>query len=281
MANQVDAKSLIPLVSYLTVLTEEYPNPIRASVLAQKTSRSKAAVTKVRERLLQVCDVREMAMGTGFRLVPTFDAFLSLFLVFSANGEERKFLGSRYASLFLKGDQIHKALATHIPRYSDYFTDEETSFMMDKVLEVISDVNPGNLRQFAKSIIKGSTDDAGYILSRSIPNLLRDLKLTIKDEYELRLAISVRDKLFLAVRDLVWSYVGGLSILRTVTASDREDYLRVYKHTIDYYLTRLFEALNTPIFEAARASSIQTKPRMAIIGSSLLPEIQNERSAHR
>ncbi|MDG6949487.1 MAG: hypothetical protein JRM77_06555 [Nitrososphaerota archaeon] len=281
MVNQVDAKSLIPLMPYLTVLTEVYPNPIRASVLAQKTSRSKAAVTKVKGRLLQVCDVREMALGAGFRLVPTFDAFLNLFLVFSASGEERRFLGSRYASLFLKGDQVHEALATHIPRYSDYFTDEETSFMMDKVLEIVSGVSPSSLRQFAKSIIKGSADDAGYILSRFVPNILRDLKLTIKDEHELRLAISVRDKLFLAARDLVWSYVGNLSILRTVNARDREDYLRVYKHTTDYYLTHLFEALNTPIFEAARASSIQPKPRMAIIGSSLLPEIQNERPVHR
>jgi hypothetical protein len=281
MENQVDLKSLIPLTPYLTVLTAEYPNPIRASGLAQKTSRSKAAVTKVKGRLLQVCDVREVALGAGFRLLPTFDAFLNLFMVFSANGEARRFLGSRYTKLFLKGEQVHKALASHIPRYSYYFTDEETSFMMDKVLEIVSSVSPSSLREFAKSIIKGSADDVRYILSRFIPDMLRDFKLTIKNEHELRLAISVRDKLFLATRDLVWSYVENLSVLRTVNARDREDYLRVYKHTIDYYLTRLFEALNTPIFEATRASSIQPKPKMAIIGSSLLPEVQNERPVHR
>jgi hypothetical protein len=271
MANQIHAKSLIPLLPYLIVLTEEYPNPIRASVLAQKTSKSKAAVTKVKERLLQICDAREMALGAGFRLVPTFDAFLNLFLVFSANGEARQFLGSRYVSLFLKGDQVHKALANHIPRYSEYFTDEETSFMTDKVLEIVSGINPNSLRQFAKSIMKESADAPEYILSRFVPNMLRDLKLTIKDERELRLAISIRDKLFLVARDLAWSYIGNLSILRTVSSRDRGDYIRVYKHTIQYYLTRLIEGLNTPLFDAARASSIQYKPRMAIIGSSLLP----------
>jgi hypothetical protein len=273
MRNQIDAKSLISLMPYLNVLTEEYPNPIRASALAQKTSKSKAAVTKVKERLLQVCDVREMALGAGFRLLPTFDAFWNLFLVFSANGETRRFLGSRYAGLLLKGEQVHKALASHIRRYSDYLTNEETSFMMDKVLEIVSSVSPNSLREFAKSIIKGSADDMGYTFSRFIPNMLRDFKLTIKNEHELRLAISIRDKLFYLARDLAWSYIENLSILRTVNARDREDYLRVYKHTIDYYLTRLFEALNTSLFDAAKASSIQPKPKMAIIGSSLLPEI--------
>src|SRR5438552_8887984 len=93
-AKNVDVKQLLPLEEYLAVLVQEFPTPIRATLLAEKSNRTKAAVTKVRERLLNVCDKTVMALDKGFLLLGNVDVIFALFLVFAANGQHQEFLSS-------------------------------------------------------------------------------------------------------------------------------------------------------------------------------------------
>ena len=50
------ASDLLPLVRYVAILADKYPRPLSHKDLAEYAHVSKAAVSKVRDRLYEVCD---------------------------------------------------------------------------------------------------------------------------------------------------------------------------------------------------------------------------------
>lgn len=275
MKRQGDLRSVLSLLPYLSVLLEQYPNPVRAVELARRTARTKAAVTKVRERLLEACDANEMAFERGFRLSATFDVFVTLLVAYAANGKQREYLSSKFASSFLKSDKIHSMLVSTFPKYDQYFNRGETNFLIDKILEILSNIEPHVLKQLAKAIVRSSKEEMEFAFVKVLSIISSDLRFSIRDERELSLAFSVRDKLFFLIRDFLWTMIESLDILGAVGQDKRSYYLEVYKHTIDHYLRRIFESLSEPIINAAKISSVKVDAKASNIGSSLLRSYAN------
>ncbi|WKT58517.1 hypothetical protein QVH35_03795 [Candidatus Nitrosotenuis chungbukensis] len=266
---KTDIKSLIVLEDYLSILLEAYPNPIRATDLAKKTDKSKAAISKIRKRILQVCDPKTMIFGRSFLLSDDLNTLQTLFVVFAAAGKHRQFLSSKLVRHFLSRKAIHPRIIEQFPTYAKYFEVGDTEFLFDKLLGMISKVDPKDL----ESLIKGYYINGSVLDPRNLPyfsKVLNKIQLEFKNDKELLRMLSIRDKFFYLIRDTLWSHIEKMSILDNLTQQERETYLNVYKHTVDFYLKKIFSQLNEPLVNAAITIGLNKNTLPLEVGSTAL-----------
>lgn len=267
---KIDVKSLITLDRYLAILLDEYPNPIKAAELAQKTGKSKPAISKIRDRLLQVCDVNAMLFKKGFVLYPDIPTLQGLFLVFSATGRHRKFLSSRLIRDLITKKAIHPKIIKKFSLYGKYFTENDTTFIFTKILDAFSRVEPHDLELIIKTYILGNPTQWKLNSLPDIDPIINQMELKFKNKGDLEQAFSIRDKFYLFIRESTWARIHSMEILKNVTASERPFYIKIYKHTIDFYLKRIFNQLNQPLVKEAKKLSLSPETFPLELGSTIL-----------
>ena len=265
---KIDTKSLLHLERYLSVLVNTYPQPIRASILAEKTQSSKPAITKIRERLMQICDLKTFALERGFVLSFDSNVLINLFLVFAANKHHRQFLSSRFVQAFFNSKRIHSVLVSNFPLYNKYFSEDDTKLLLDIILNNIATINPEEFRFLMKTISMHPSSFTESAIWLNLQKIISKFQFTIKNENELYQIFSIRDKFFFLIRDSLWLFIENMKILESIGQEERSVYIAVYKNTIDFYLRRIFEALNEPISLAAAKSSLRIG-RLSMIGSTV------------
>lgn len=253
---QPEARELLQLVEYLAVLADAYPSPVNSTSLAHRLGKSKAAVTKVRERLLKVCDKTKMALDRAFVLRPDLDTVGVLLLVFAANGKHERFLKSRFITSLVGPAKVHAKLSATFPLYGQYFEEADTAFIVSKGLAALSSANPEALRSVARALSKPTNMMTSAAWLQGAQQVIGGVKLEVKDRTDLERVLSIRDKLFFLVREFLWKAMQDMQILKTMPEENCETYVTVYKHTIDFYLRRVFEALNEPIRKAAEEAGL-------------------------
>lgn|GEM_PF-6085406 len=249
----LDTKSLLPLEKYLETLVKTYPTPIRANELADKTGYSKAAVSKIRDRLLQICDQNIMLFDKGFVLSDSLNILPQIFIVFLAHGKHRSFLASRFFKAFIKPEKIHQRIAEIFPLYANVFTVEETGFLIGKLVESINRLPEADFKFLLKLISAKKPADVLKLKSLdTIQESLKKLEFTLNNKEELLIAIQLRDKFFFIIRDFLWAQIDGMRILKREEFSKRESYIFVYKDTIDFYLRDVFENVKPGLSKAGK-----------------------------
>jgi len=266
---KVDAKSLIHLEKYVSVLTDTYPQPVRATELAKKTHTSKPAITKIKDRLMQICDVRTFAFEHGFVLSFKWDVLYNLFIVSAANKHHKQFLSSRFVKAFLNSKHIHVKITSAIPLYAGYFTEDDTNLLLDLILDNLSNIDPDDFAFLMKAVSMQPTSFTENTVLISIQKIITKLEFKIRNEEEMFKVISLRDKFFFLLRDSLWAYIQNMKILETLQTDERDNYIEVYKNTIDFYLRRIFEGVNEPISKAAAKSSLRLG-HLSPVGATLL-----------
>ena len=270
-ANTPGKQPLYPLIGYLSILVQEYPHPIRAVKLAERTTYTKAAVSKVRQRLMTVCDINRMVFDKGFVLRADMETFVNIFTSFVSRGKQQEFLSSNYAKTFLKSDLVYSELRSNWPMFAKYFTQEDTDFLIDKVLETISSINGNYLRQLFRGLLKSTGPDFGHIYA-SVIKIIESIQLPITSQHDLEMILGVRDKLFFLIRDILWQVTNDLSILKAKTEEERKTYSSVYEGTIDFYLRKIFEEINKMLVKTAREKGFPFPMELMQIGSTFLRE---------
>jgi transcriptional regulator with XRE-family HTH domain len=274
LVNISDVRPLLHLTKYLIVLIDQFPKPIRATELAERTGLSKAAISKIRERLLEVCDMKKFVWDREFVLSPSIEMLIKLFFIFAASGYHRQFLSSKFVKELIKSKQIHATIVSRFSLYGTYFSEEETSFIFDQLITNLARVDPEDFR-FLRNVTQGSS----VIVSsgiESIQRILKNLEFSIRTQDELLIMLKLRDKLFFLFRDFIWTLIQDMSILKNMDAKQRNTYIIVYKHTTDFYLRRLFESFNEPLIRAVNRSSIKVSDIQLDIGSSRLEDIEHD-----
>ena len=243
-----DIKSLMPLEKYLSILVDSYPEPMRASDLAKKTHHSKAAISKIRERLLQLCDTKSMLFEKGFVLHQDYNLIPSLFFVFLANGNHKRFLSSRFFKSLINGKMIHEKISGIFPPYGLHFSEEDTTFLVMKIIECIENLPPKDF-QFLSKLISSRKPTSALSLNSltDILSVTNNLKFTLNSKEELMVTIHLRDKFFFFAREIIWAILQNMQILQNHDEKTREQYLSVYKDTADFYLRQIFERFNEPL----------------------------------
>lgn len=250
---QIDIKSLIPLEKYLEVLVDAYPDPVRASDLAKKTGHSKAAISKIRKRLLQICDPKPMLFEKGFVLTQNVNNMPLLFFVFLANGRHKRFLSSRFVKLLVNGKAIHERASLLFPGYGQRFTEEDTAFIIHKLIDTLSKLPADDFR-FLYQLITTKKPESILTLktANDIQTALIKLEPTFDNEAELIKAAQLRDKAFFLIRDILWALIENLDILKRVQNEKQEIYRFVYKDTIDFYLKKVFNKFDESLLKSGK-----------------------------
>jgi hypothetical protein len=262
-------KELITLYDYLAVLVEAYPEPVRATDLAERADKTKPAITKMRDRLMKVCDIKAMALEKGFILASSSDIFINLFLAFAANGRHQQFLSSKFVRTIIDSKNIHSMVIAKFPLYAKYFSQDDTNFIIHQAIAVASNMEPDDLKILVRALSKERPNftDSDFLLR--LQKVFDKLQFSIKNKDELYTALLLRDKLFFLIRDYLWSQMEAMEILKSLELPERDAYAKVYKHTIDFYLRRIFGSLTEPIKKAAAKSSINIDKISFDVGASV------------
>lgn len=266
-----EQRTLIPLIKYLEILVDSYPEPIRAIELADKTDHTKAAISKVRDRLLQLCDQNRMVFEKGFVLSESSDLILPIFIVFLAHGEHRRFLRSRFFRALINPKKIHRKIAKEFLLYGERFTMNETEFLIQKFIESIDRLPEKDFKFLLKLLSAKKPNQILQLKSlTSIQPILNKLEFIFNNKEELLIAITIRDKFFFMIRDFLWAYTEGMEILKKQDLITRKNYISVYKNTIDFYLRVIFERIEPSLLKASKKFLKKNMELQIKIGASHL-----------
>lgn len=272
-AQSITPFDLSPLEHYLVILAEEYPRSITSSELAHRAGVSRPAVSKIRSRLMRICQEDEMLYKRRFLLKDDTDTIWALGYAFGFQGHLKAYLRSRYLLTVLNIDRAYRLISDRFPLYGRYFLAEDTGFIIGKLLEMASNVEPIRWRALLKSMTEKRPQAAASQFVEHFAELLAGLRFTVNSREELQRIFIIRDRLFLLVRDYVWAAIERMEIIVKLDSRRRPVYMEVYKHTADFYLRRIFEWLNNPIIQAARESSLPVESKMLAIGATTVERV--------
>lgn len=266
---EIDVKTLLPLAKYLLILVESYPEPIRASNLAEKTGHSKAAISKVRERLMQLCDHDNMVFQKGFVLSQNFNFIPSIFIVLLAHGNHKKFLSSRFFKTFVSSKKVHDKIVSLFPPYGERFAQEDTGFLIQKIVESIERLPSSDFEFLLKLLTSKKPSNLAELAAlQNFGQVIKKLEFSFKNKNEFIKTIIIRDKFFFLIRDVLWAKTEDMSILTTLDDKSRVQYKSVYKTTIDFYLRKIFSMSNESLLEAGKKFPEKDIANLIPIGSS-------------
>lgn len=272
---EIGVKDLLPLAKYLFILVDTFPEPIRAKVLAEKTGHSKAAISKIRERLLQICDPRPMLLQKGFILSQNLNNLPAIFIVHLAHGEHRRFLSSSFFKILISSKRIHEKLSLAVPYYGSRFSEEDTGFLIKKLVETVERLPPKDFEFLLRVLTsrKPSTYQE-FLFSSNLQKNLKKLQFSFNHEEELIKTIVLRDKFFFLIRDTLWTKVEEMDILKTFDDKNRANYKTIYKTTIDFYLRKIFSNFNESLIKAGKKYFKKDIDKKIQIGASHLKILQ-------
>ena len=265
---EVDVKNLLPLAKYLLILVESYPQPVRAHVLAEKTRHSKAAISKIRDRLMEICDPDPMAFEKGFVLSQSFNLIPSIFIVLLAHGNHKKFLTSRFFRTFVSSKKVHDKIVAIFKPYGEKFTPDETGFLVQKIAESIERLPSSDFEFLSRLLVSRKPSAvAEFTSSQNVKKIVKKLEFTFKSSEEFTKTMVLRDKFFFLIRDLLWAQIEEMKILTNLDEKTRTMYKSVYKTTIDYYLRDIFSNLDESLTSAGK-NFVKDVEKQIPIGSS-------------
>lgn len=261
---------------YLQVLTEAYPNPLTHTELAAKAGVSKPAVTKAKETLRDVCDLREL----------TYDRFVLrgdpagagiIAQTYYNNGGITRFLGSRYVVFLVKKLGIHEELSKSWPAYGQVFDKADTDLMIEYVMSNLIFLE--DIRLVAKKLGSPAFYLQVHGLERLEPAFKR-VRLPIEDEASLNRFLVLRDKWFALLNRELSKAASTLSIMNTLSPRERETYARVYGQTIEYYLRQVFQMFSEDLAKSID-NAIRLPTQYGEIGSFYINGESSGKQGHR
>lgn len=258
------------LTNYIEVLIDSFPKPISRKELAQKTDVSQAAISKVKDRLLKLCDYKTLIFGHKL-ILRTDETFQKLLVLYSIRMQPTRILLSNYGWEIIRRMNLHSKISERFKEYPSHFNEKDTEVITKTVL-----YNLGNFQivnQIRTSIVE--SEQRMWLLSAqyatAVQSILQKLDLPMKETEDLRNYLTIRDKLFCLIKGLIWRQVEKASILRELSESERTTYLIVYSKTMDFYLRKLFGIGTNFIKQAAEKRGFEFRKEYERIGYFYVP----------
>jgi hypothetical protein len=257
---------------YVEVLTDVFPEPVNKKELAQRTGVSRAAVSKVKERLYGLCNVEALAYKAKMILRCDTDTFLKLFSLYASQMKLDKLLLSNYGWHMIQKFQIHDQISQQLKEYSTHFTEEDTERMIKVVFQNLPNIR---VEEQIGTKIKDPQQRAIFLsfqYAQAFGNFLNNFVIPVEDKEDLILVLLLRDKLFFFVKNIACQLIKKTDILATLANDEeRTQYLEVYENTIDFYLRKLFEIGTELIKRTAESKSLIFEPSYGEIGHFFHP----------
>ena len=265
-----DFQELGGIVKYIEVLLDSFPNPISRKELAQRTGVTEAAVSKVKDKLLRLCNWDALFLSRKL-ILKTDETFGRLLGFYFLQMKPMRVLLSNYGKEIIKRMNLHSKISESFKEYPLYFTEADTQILTRIVL-----CNLGNF-QIANAIrahIREPRDKMIWLSGEYIfamQTILQKLELPMDNNDDLRNILSIRDKLFYLVKELLWRQVQKASILANLTTDKKASYIDVYSDTLDFYLRKAFMFGTKFIKQNAERRQLEFKDEYENIGCFFAP----------
>ncbi len=260
-----------PLINYIDVLIESFPKPITRKELAQKTGVSTAAITKVGDRLLRLCDKNALVFGHKLILLKD-DTYWKLLSVYFFRQRLPQFILSNYGLEIVRLFDIHNKISGQVKEYPEYFTEKDTETIIRLLLHNLKNVNV--LNEFKANMVDPQL--RVMLLSMNyaatLGNLLQGFDLPIETPEDLTNILTVRDKAFYFSKHMIIKRLSEASIINTLSETEKQTYLEVYAGTADFYLKRLLSLFTDLAVKVAKKRNLEFKEEYKAVGNFYVPQ---------
>jgi len=257
MIAELDA--LRPLLKYFEVLIDEYPNPISQTELAEKSSVTKSAVSKIRDELKLFCNIRALAFQRKLLLKSDSETFWRVFGLFFLESNFRKFIRSNYTRHLIEKMKIHeKLIEAKDLDYGRFFEKEDTNLIIQIILaNIVSYPIDKDIQHQFRVLLK--MNEEGSIIQvfpivQIFWNIVSNFNVGVfESEDELLKILRLRDKFYAFIK-----YIAGKMLNEWVVVKRIEDpkkkanYLEVYLEAVDFFLTSLLAQVTENIRKVAK-----------------------------
>lgn len=258
------------LVGYVDALMDSFPEPISRKELAKKTGVSQPAITKVKNRLLNLCEQNAFLFSNKL-ILRTDETSWKLLSFYFLQMKPTKMLLSNYGWQMIKLMNLHSKISEKIREYATHFNEKDTEIMTRIVLYNLDNFQVVNQIRTSISDPQQRTMLLSIQYVSAAQNILQKLDLPIEKAEDLRSVLTIRDKLFYFIRDLIWQQAQKADIMRELPTEEKATYLKVYSTTIDFYLKKLFGIGTNFIKQAAQRRNLEFKKDYEKIGVFYTP----------
>lgn len=260
-----------PLIDYIDVLIESFPKPIARKELAQKTGVSRAAITKIGDRLLKLCDKNALVFGHKLILLKD-ETYWKLFYVYFFRQRLPQFILSNYGLEIVRLFDIHGKISAQVKEYPDYFTERDTETIIKILLHNLKNVHV--LNEFKANLVDPQLRvmilSMNYVAT--LGNLLQGFDLPIETEEDLTNILAIRDKAFFFSKYMIIKRLKEASIMNALTEKEKRKYLDVYSGTADFYLKRLLGGFTGLVDRVATRRNLEFKEEYESVGTFFQPK---------
>jgi hypothetical protein len=261
-----DPREFEPLINYTDVLIESFPKPISRKELAQKTGVSTAAITKIGDRLLKLCDKNVLVFGHKLILLKD-ETYWKLFSVYFFRQRLPQFILSNYGLEIVRLFNIHGKISSQVKEYPDYFTEKDTETIIRVFLHNLKNLQIMN--EFKANLVDPQL--RVMLLSMNyaatVGNLLQGFDLPMESAEDLTNLLTIRDKVFFFSKYMIIKRLKEASIMNTLSETEKRTYLEVYSGTVDFYLKRLLGGFTDLAGQVAKRRNLEFKEEYKVIGS--------------
>lgn len=273
-----EVSHLMPLLRYVSILANKYPKPLSHKDLADYAHVSKAAVSKVRNRLYEICD--DKTLGRRRRLLLRTDDRTAgqVFVTFFLGARLKPLLKSAYGKSLVRKwvHEYYRKIVKTAPELPKFLGEDDAVFVSELITTALAE-SVGHL----DFTLLDALDESGgqyamiasgvAIMKRLGPNLQR----SIKDEAAVHRILVIRDKAWFFLLRVIDSRLGLVfrDLLEQIPEDDtRRTYLSVYQRTVEFYLRRaVSEYVTKPIREAAEKNRVRFDPDYFELGHFFQP----------
>lgn len=257
-------ESLKTLNKYIEVLVNEYPVPITQSELANKSSVTKSAVSKIRSRLLELCDMRIIAYERKMVLKSDFETLAKVFHLYFLQSNVQKLFESKYTKAVLDEAQIYEELAKKLEPFlfSKYFNKDDINWAINLVLQNVSSFQ---IRKDAfsaiASVIGSEIEDEDIIeivpYIQLATKLLTSFEITLENEVELKKTLLLRDKTYFFIKNNLKKILAELEVVKEIEDSEEKHARTNLLYVIaEHYMNKIFRQVTEHIQQQSEGKGI-------------------------
>lgn len=257
-------ESLKTLNKYIKVLVNEYPVPITQSELANKSSVTKSAVSKIRDRLLELCDMRIIAYERKMVLKSDFETFAKVFHLYFLHSKARKLFNSKYTKAVLDETRIYEEFTKKLEAFSfsKYFNKDDINWAINLVLQNVSSfqIRKDSFSAIA-SVIGSEIEDKD--LTEIVPyiqlatKLLTNFEITLENEVELKKTLLLRDKAYFFIKNNLNKIIAELEVVKEIEDSEeRHARINLLYVIAEHYMNKIFKQVTEHIQQQSKGKGI-------------------------
>jgi len=260
---------------YIEVLLDKFPVPITQTELAEEASVTKSAVSKIRERLVAICDINILAYEKKLLLSSDSRIFTQLFFFLFFNRLKPEIiLKGNYLKSIVKSWNIHGKLSKNLEglSYDKFFEEADTDKFIEIVLYNLSKIKVRQ-KPLHSELQKKKMNELGLLLRifayfPILEDPFSEIDMALfNDEEEMIHLLRLRDKIFQFIMHNSEKVLRNWEVLQNIDGKKKDVYLEAYLKAVEHYVRKYINQFTSKVQKKAEMKRIGFKIQYSEIGN--------------